>query len=177
MRPDVAFVYVRDLIERMTGTRPEPDQDGDLPVHFHGALFFVRIVGPVNPWVQVFSVAVADLEPSPELMSLLNNINSRIHFARAFHLNTQVIIEAELWADDVTPENFLYACQNVAGATDAFSPAILKAFGGRPLFEQSKTEAYEQGELPLGLLAGLKDEDTDDDDLPPSPRTAMSPYL
>lgn len=177
MRPDVAFVYVRDLIERMTGTRPEPDHDGDLPVHFHGALFFVRIVGPANPWVQVFSVAVADLDPSPELMSMLNDINGRIHFARSFLVHGQVIIEAEIWADDVNPTNFLYACQNVAAATDAFAPAILKAFGGRPLFEESKTEAYEQGELPLGPLAGLRDEDPDDEGLPPSPRTAISPYL
>jgi hypothetical protein len=44
MRPDVAFSYVRDLSERMTGVRPEPDHDGDLPVHFHGAQFFVRVV-------------------------------------------------------------------------------------------------------------------------------------
>ena len=119
MRPDVAFVYVRDLIERMTGARPEPDHDGDLPVHLHGAQFFVRIVGPVNPWVQVFSVAVAELKPTPELMSMLNEINSHIHFARAFHVGSQVIIESEIWADDVTPANFLYACQNVAAATDA----------------------------------------------------------
>ncbi|MBI1349989.1 MAG: hypothetical protein GC156_02595 [Actinomycetales bacterium] len=177
MRPDVAYVYVRDLIERITGSRPEPDHDGDLPVHFHGALFFVRIVGPVNPWVQVFSVGVADLEPSPELMAMLNDINSRIHFARAFFVNGQVIIEAEIWADDVTPTNFLYACQNVASATDAFAPAILKAFGGRPLFEESKTDAYEQGELPLGPLSGLRDAEPDEDGLPPSARSAASPYL
>ena len=174
MRPDVAFVYVRDLIERMTGTRPEPDHDGDLPVHLHGAQFFVRIVGPVNPWVQVFSVAVADLEASPALMSLLNEINSHIHFARTFHVGSQVIIEAEIWADDVTPANFLYACQNVAAATDAFAPRILSEFGGRPLFEESKTDAYEQGELPLGPIGSRAAAGTD---VPPEPRADVSPYL
>ena len=30
MRSDVAYVYVRDLIERLTGVKPEPDVDGDL---------------------------------------------------------------------------------------------------------------------------------------------------
>lgn len=169
MRPDVALVYVRDLIERLTGTRPEPDRDGDLPVHFHGAQFFVRVVGPVNPWIQVFSVAVADLPATPELMVKLNEINGIIHFARAFHLGTQVLIEVEIWAEDVTPENFLYACQNVAAATDFFGPAIQRAFGGRPLFEESKTEAYEQGELPLGAIA-------DPQNRPDLGRTA-SPYL
>ena len=174
MRPDVAFVYVRDLIERMTGARPEPDHDGDLPVHLHGAQFFVRIVGPVHPWVQVFSVAVADLKPTPDLMSMLNEINSHIHFARAFHVGNQVIIESEIWADDVTPANFLYACQNVAAATDAFAPRILEQFGGRALFEESKTDAYEQAELPLGPLGTRQ---LPDDDSLPGPRPEASPYL
>ena len=42
---------------------------------FGGAVFFVRVVGPVGyiePWVQVFSVAVDDLPSTPELMTELN---------------------------------------------------------------------------------------------------------
>jgi hypothetical protein len=175
MRQDVAFVYVRELIERMTGTRPEPDQDGDLPVHLHGAQFFVRVVGPVNPWVQVFSVAVADLQVSPQLLTMLNEINTHIHFARAFHVGSQVIIESEIWAEDVTPANFVYACQNVAAATDAFAPRIVEALGGRALFEESKTDAYQQTELPLGPL-GARDMPPLPEDVPP-PRREASPYL
>ncbi len=175
MRPDVAYVYVRDLIERMTGSRPEPDHDGDLPVHFHGAQFFVRVVGPVNPWVQVFSVAVSDIGPTPGLMTALNEINTLIHFARAFHVGEQVIVESEIWAEDVTPANFLAACQNVASATDAFAPRIVDQFGGHPLFESSKSEAYQQGELPLGPLGRPGDDDPDE--LAPGTRTEASPYL
>ncbi len=173
MRPDVAFSYVRDLVERITGTRPDPDGDGDLPVHFHGAQFFVRIVSAPDPWVQVFSVAVAELDSTPELAVRLNEINSHIHFARVFHVGTQVLIEAELWADDVTPANFLFACQNVAAATDYFTPRLLKEFGGRPLFEESKTDAYEQGELPLGPAARTADASTDASGV----TTTASPYL
>ena len=177
MRADVAFVYVRDLIERMTGTRPEPDQDGDLPVHFHGALFFVRIVGAPNPWIQVFSVAVADIPESPGLMARLNEINGYIHFARAFHVRSQVIIEAEIWADDVAPANFLFACQNIASATDTFGPIIQKSFGGRLLFEESKTEAYHQGELPLGPLTQSPEPAVPVSTDPPDPARGISPYL
>lgn len=178
MRQDVAFVYVRDLIERMTGTRPTPDQDGDLPVHLHGAQFFVRVVGPENPWVQVFSVAVGEVEASPTLLGMINEINSHIHFARVFHVNTQVIIEDELWAEDVTPANFVYACQNVAAATDAFAPRIIQAVGGRPLFHESKSEEYQQTELPLGPLGNrvMPDLPEEEDDAPP-PRREASPYL
>jgi hypothetical protein len=145
MRPDVANVYVRELVERLTGTKPEPDDDGDLPVVFGGALFFVRVVGPVGeiePWIQVFSVAVDDIEATPELMAELNEVNRDLRFARAFHVDSQVLIEYEMWADDLTPENFAHACRNVAGATDVFAHQIHEKFGGTLLFEASKGEAY-----------------------------------
>lgn len=176
MRRDVAFVYVRDLIERMTGIRPDPHHDGDLPVHLHGAQFFVRVVGSDTPWVQVFSVAVADVESSATLLGMLNEINGHIHFARAFHVGSQVIIEDELWAEDVTPANFVYACQNVAAATDAFAPRIIAAVGGRPLFHESKSEAYQQTELPLGPLGNRAMPDLPDPAPAPTRREA-SPYL
>ncbi|MDP1877150.1 MAG: YbjN domain-containing protein [Actinomycetota bacterium] len=153
MRPDVTYVYVRDLLERLTGERPDPDGDGDLPVQFGGAQFFVRVVGVVDPWVQVFSVAVADLEPTPGLMVRLNEINAELKFARAFHVSGQVLIETEIWSDDVNPANFHHACSNVAWATDAYATGILSAFGGRPQFEESKTEDYQQGTLPMGVAA------------------------
>jgi hypothetical protein len=154
MRPDVAYVYVRDLLERLTGERPDADQDGDLPVQFDGALFYVRVVGNTDPWVQVFSIAVADLEPTPDLMVRINEINTELRFARAFHVAGQVLIETEIWADDVNPANFHHACRNVAGATDAYSPGIRDTFGGKPLFEESKTENYQQATFPLGFVAG-----------------------
>jgi hypothetical protein len=157
MRPDVAFVYVRELVERMTGERPEPDPDGDLPVTYEGATFFVRIVGPVGtiePWIQVFSVAVAEIEPTPELMVELNDINRDLRFARAFHVGTQVLIESEMWSDDLTPENFQAACRNVAGATDVFAHSIQEKFGGKLWFEASKTEEYAQGAKTAGVPPG-----------------------
>jgi hypothetical protein len=29
--------YTRDLLEQLTGARPEPDNDGDLPIEYGGA--------------------------------------------------------------------------------------------------------------------------------------------
>lgn len=154
MRPDVAFSYVRDLLERMTGVRPTQDDDGDLPFLLDGAQFYVRILGAATSWVQVFSIALDDVEPSPELMHELNGINARLRFARAFHMGGQVLIETEIWSDDVNPSNFHYACGNVAGATDEFARPLQEAFGGRLAFEQSKTDDYGQSPLHVGFAAG-----------------------
>lgn len=154
MRPDATISYVRDLLERITGSRPEPDHDGDIPVVLDGAEFYVRVAGVSDPWVQVFSIALADVEPTLELMARLNDINTQLRFARAFHVQEQVLIEAEIWAEDVNPANFHHACRNVANATDAYAEALREAFGGRPAFEESKTEGYERTTLPVGFAAG-----------------------
>ena len=154
MRPDATMAYVRDLLERMTGSRPTPDGDGDLPVVLDGAQFYVRVAGTSDPWVQVFSIALADVEPTLELMSRLNDINTQLRFARAFHVQDQVLIETEIWSDDVNPANFHHACRNVSGATDAYADALHEAFGGRLAFEESKTEGYDRTAAPIGFAAG-----------------------
>ena len=145
MNRDMVISYTRDLLEQLTGARPEPDHDGDLPIEYGGASFYVRIDGPNDPVVQIFSVVLADLDGTTELHSALNDINSRLRFARAFHVQQQVLIEAEIWGSDLNMSNFQHACRNVAMASDAHGNALLKSFGGIPRFEQSKKKTYRVG--------------------------------
>ena len=104
MRPEMVYSYVRDLVERMTGHRPEPDDDGDLPIPYEGAHFYIRITGN-DPIVQVFAIALSDVEATPELLVELNQINADIHFGRAFHLAGQVLIGHEIWGSDINPSS------------------------------------------------------------------------
>ena len=78
--------YVRDLLERMTGARPEPDDDGDLLITYGGATFCSRVTNPDDPIVQVFGVAVADIDPTPELFEAINEINRSIGLRGPFGL-------------------------------------------------------------------------------------------
>jgi len=151
MRDDVAYVYVRDLIERLTGVKSEPDEDGDLPVRWENAGFYVRVQGRNNSWIQVFSVAVTDLQSSAELMLKINDINAELRFARAFMFGNQVLIETEIWADDLNPTNFSHACRNVAQATDAYSMVLLEMFGGTSHFNDTKSEDYETPKALFGF--------------------------
>ena len=145
MHRAMVFSYTRDLLEQLTGGRPEPDSDGDLPIEYGGASFYVRIDGPTDPVVQIFSVVLADLEANAELHTALNDINSRLRFARAFHVQQQVLIEAEIWGSDLNLSNFQHACGNVAMASDAYGNALLTSFGGTPRFELSKKDTYQFG--------------------------------
>jgi hypothetical protein len=142
---DMVVSYTRDLLEQITGERPEPDQDGDLPIEFGGACFYVRVDGPTDPVVQIFSVLLADLEANPELHGALNDINANMRFARAFHIQKQVLIESEIWGSDLNITNFQHACRNVAIASDAYGNALLNSFGGTPRFEMTKKPTYRIG--------------------------------
>ena len=52
MRSDMVTAYVRQLLEDMTGVRPEPDEDGDLPIRYRGSCFYLRVLTPEDPYVQ-----------------------------------------------------------------------------------------------------------------------------
>ncbi len=142
MRTDMVTSYVRDLLERITGERPEPDADGDWPVTLGGALFYVRITFPTDPVVQVFSVAVDEVDPSPDLYARLNEINGQLRFARTFYMRQQILFESEIWGTDVNPTNLDHACRNIATATDSFGCDLVQHFGGTPRFERSKSPTY-----------------------------------
>ncbi len=177
MRPDVAFVYVRDLIERITGVRPDPDADGDLPVHFHGAQFFVRVIASAaNPWIAGVQrrrrrrggLPRPHVEAEPD--QRLHPLRPRVpHRHSGDHRGGDLGRRRDAG-------NFLYACQNIAAATDTFAPDIQKAFGGRLLFEESKTDAYQQGSC---RSAPSRRAATTDRSPPvyPGQGSSISPYL
>jgi len=100
---------------------------------------------------------VSELEPSLDLMAAINEINTKLRFARAFHVSGQLLIEAEIWADDVNPANFTHSCRNVARITDEYSGAIHERFGGRLMFDESKTADYQRPRLPMGFAPAAGD--------------------
>lgn len=104
MRRDVIAAYVERLLETITDTaRVLPDHDGDYPVRFGSALYYVRLVGHDPTDVQVFAVAVDDVSGSPELFAEINDINTRVRFARVFHVRNQVLVETDLVGDAIDP--------------------------------------------------------------------------
>ena len=134
--------YIESLLERLTGNeRVVPDDDGDYPVRYRHALYYVRVLGDVDPSVQVFSVALAGVDGSPELYEELNTINSNIRFARAFWVRGQVLVEADLVAEGIDPPDFDNACLAVARITDHYAPLLAERFGGKTAFADEKDDA------------------------------------
>ena len=122
--------YVRDLLEEITGERPEPDHNGDLVVNYGGATFHTRVVNPEDPVVRVFSIVITNLPETPELFAAINRINQNIAFARAVWSDGHLAIETEIWGCDVNPGNFSHSLGNIASAADQHVPQVVASFGG-----------------------------------------------
>ncbi len=141
MRADMVRAYVESLIERLTGEdKVVPDEDGDYPVRYHSAAYYVRLVGDVDPVLQVFAIAVKDIEATPALYERLNGINADIRFARAFWVGKQVLVESDLVSQTLDKEEFDQACQAVGTITDHFGPLLADEFGGKTFFADEKDE-------------------------------------
>jgi hypothetical protein len=135
MRTDQARAYVESLLERLLGIdKVLPDDDGDYPVGFRNCTYYVRVIGNTTPVVQVFSVAVADVDATPELLTALNGLNADIRFARAFHVQRQVLIETDVLAEALDPAGFANACKCIASITLEVAPGLAERFGGRLTF-------------------------------------------
>jgi hypothetical protein len=141
VKADMVRAYVETLLERLTGQdRVESDNDGDYPVRFRSALYYVRLIGDVDPVLQVFATAVAGVEPTPALYERLNVINTNIRFARAFFVRGQVLVESDLVGQTVDKEEFEEACNAVATITDHYGPRLAEEFGGTTAFADEKSE-------------------------------------
>lgn len=147
MRAEMVRAYVESLLEKLTNAdKVTPDQDGDYPVRVGDSLYFVRLIGDVNPVVQVFSTAVKDIPNTPELCTELNDINSRIRFARIFWVRDQVLVESDLVGETLDPEELGSACNAVATITDHFAPLLAEKFGGTTSFADEKAAAVDAPE-------------------------------
>ena len=122
--------------------KAKADPDGDYPIRYRSALYFVRIVPARKPVVQIFSIAVDDVQLTDSLARELNEINARLHFCRAFWIRGQILVEAEYLGGSLTEADFDECALHVAEATDASAKGLAERHGGRLVFETSKEPSY-----------------------------------
>jgi hypothetical protein len=135
--------YVETLIEHLTSAdKAVPDKDGDYPIRYGNARYYVRVVEDHEPVIQVFSVAIDDVTFSQALACDLNTMNTQIHFCRVFWVENQVLVEAEHLGLSLDEDDFRACTDAVATATDSFAGGLAEHHGGRLAFEEAKDPAY-----------------------------------
>ncbi len=153
-RTDMVRAYTESLLEQFLEVEKlHRDPDGDYPVRFRSAKYYVRVDGGSvdNPVVQVFAIVLAEIDPSAELLEVLNLINTQLRFARAFWVNGQVLIESEMPGDGLSLAGFSNSCITVAEAADHFGPRLAEQFGGKTAFADEQGPDYQRPELSTGL--------------------------
>ena len=124
------------------------DPDGDYVISYAGAKFYARVLGEVHPVVQIFSVVASNLPAIGELYAYLNHVNSLVHHVRVFHVQDQVLVEAELTIGDLSPASFHKVCRHVAETSDSLGQDLVKEFGGNPRWQHGKKVNYAFGFSP-----------------------------
>ena len=142
--------YVESLLEDLTGTeKVSPDHDGDYPVRYRSAQYYVRVLEGREPVVQIFAVAVADVKATDSLMRDLNDINTKLRFCRAFWVRDQVLFEAEHLGLGLTRNDFHERIAAVARAADRFGGELAAKYDGRTAFADEQDEDYTTPDDPL----------------------------
>jgi hypothetical protein len=107
------------------------DGDGDYPITRHGHRIYGRLHGQTKEALfQIFAVILDDIEPTPELLAEINQINSNIGYARVFCVANQVLVEVDLVAvacDEIEIEIAVKRIQRVASE---IAPMLNALFGG-----------------------------------------------
>ena len=148
-RADMVHAYAESLLEQVLKTdRVRPDKDGDYPVVYKSAQYYVRIDAGQNddPVVQVFAKVLADVTPRAELFEQLNEINTQLRFARIFWVRDQVLVESEMPGMALSLEGLVNACNTVGGAADYFGPRLAEVFEEKSAFAVEKGPDYEEPE-------------------------------
>jgi hypothetical protein len=155
LQTDIAMSHLETLIENLTGaTKAAPDSEGDYSLHIKGATFWARIDGDDQPICRVYAIISDRVTKVPELLDVLNTINSRLIFLRVLWVNGQILMEGNCLALTMDVEDFNSLCQNIASAVDTFGDRLIGEFGGVPCFKESKDSSYlsvREGSGPLYL--------------------------
>jgi len=134
-----------EFLQSISDSPISRDPDGDYVLVYSGAKFYARLIGEVNTVVQFFSVVAADLPSIPEMYKYLNELNTKLNFVRAFHIENQILFESEFHLDNLNHGTFDFACRHIARESDNFGEEIIQTFGGAPRWQIGKTSNYKFG--------------------------------
>ena len=79
--------------------------------------------------MHVFAILAHGVDPSPELLTELNDLNRHVRFARLYWADGAVIVGAELLLSTLDAAELGHACRTIAALADRVAP-LLEAVHG-----------------------------------------------
>lgn len=109
------------------------DGDGDWPLRSGDDMVYVRVVAD-RGYVSVFSPALFEVDPSPDLVAAVNEFNCSIRGARASVSGKTVVVSAEMDDQPEVGHTVINAFKAVSSLTEACAGELQSRFGGRRYF-------------------------------------------
>lgn len=124
--------HMETLMERLLETDElKVKEGGEVPVSHRSAAYTVRVVGiDLRPHVEVYAVAVDDIDEDPGLYEALNLLNRGLSHARAFWEDRKVVLAASLLGAALGLDELTCTCQEIAAVAHREGPRLAKTFGG-----------------------------------------------
>lgn len=137
-RLEVLQPFVEKTVAEYLGTgEVHVGEDGTIPIRSGSTVVNVRLIQGRNashPILQVSSPLLSEIDPSPELLSKLNEVNANLTFVRAFWSNRQVVLAMELLAESLDRDQVAHAVSLVSLAGNVWDSELKTTFGGRTYF-------------------------------------------
>ncbi len=130
-RQDVVQSHLETLMERYLGTDDlQIEDDGDIPVAYRSAVYRVRVLPGAKPHVDITAAMISDIDSDPGLYEALNELNSRLSHARAFWVDSTVVLAAELVGLCLDLDDLECTCGEIAVTAHRHGPRLSMIFGG-----------------------------------------------
>lgn len=123
---------IEQMLARAFGpTATVRDGDGDYPLPLGQARAYLRLAAqPAR--VQVFAIVLDDIELGDALLREINELNSGVGFVTVFWVAGQVLVESEMVASTLDPEELMTACRAIERVASETAPMLSAMFGGVP---------------------------------------------
>jgi hypothetical protein len=114
------------------------DDDGDVPVRAGSSMCFVRVIEHSDQPSRVVLICplVSGVEHSADLYESLNEINLQLTVGRVVLTDNGVVLEIELLADTISPQELNWALDAAMSAANYFDTKLVARFGGSTFFDE-----------------------------------------
>ena len=106
------------------------DDDGDVPIHYNSALYYVSLLDREPPLVRVWSIVLRNIKKTPELLDAINEANTTILECRMFWYDDEVRLSGEILAEELQKEELIELCDAISKLADEYDDKLKEKFGG-----------------------------------------------
>jgi hypothetical protein len=121
------------------------DDDGDVPVRAGSSMCYLRVreFDDQPSLVILICPLVSKIERHPDILESINEINLQLTLGRVFFVEDRIMLEAELLADTLSPQELSWALDYIMSAADYFDSKLVARFGGSTMFDEQGAPGVE----------------------------------